>query len=42
MFAVVCWIRASTLKCAGARTSSSAQLQDIVPEAKTHAPLGAW
>jgi hypothetical protein len=43
MFAVACWIRASTRPVAkGPGTLSSAQLQDLVPDAKTHAPLGAW
>jgi hypothetical protein len=43
IFAVVRWMRASTrppvLSAPG--TSSSAQLQDIVPDANTQAPLGA-
>jgi hypothetical protein len=43
MFAVVRWIRASTRPCeVGPGTSSSAQLQEIVPAPKTQAPLGAW
>src|SRR5438128_1738840 len=41
-FVVARWIRGSRTKCRNTpNTSSSAQLQDIVPEAKTHAPLGA-
>ena len=43
MFAVVRWIRASTRPVLrGPGTSSSAQLQDIVPDPNTHARLGAW
>jgi hypothetical protein len=42
-FAVVRWIRESTRpRLTGPGTSSRAQLQDNVPAANTHAPLGAW
>src|SRR5207245_4187812 len=41
MFAVVRWIRESMSPWKPS-ILSSAQLQDIVPAAKTHARLGAW
>ena len=41
--AVARWIRGSTrLVPKGPGSESSAQLQDIVPAANTHARLGAW
>jgi hypothetical protein len=43
MFAVICWMRASTLNCRSTPgASSSAQAHEIVPAPNTHAPLGAW
>jgi len=42
MFAVVRWIRASATLDPLLKKSTSPQLHDIVPDEKTHAPLGAW
>ena len=41
MFEVARWIRES-MRGWEPSMLSSAQLQDVVPVAKTHAPLGAW
>ena len=39
MFEVVRWIRASARPW---KNPSRPQVQEIVPDEKTHAPLGAW
>ena len=45
MLAVVCWIRTSVetpVRMPALLKLSRPQLQDMVPVAKTQAPLGAW